>query len=51
MDTPSHDWWCQRAYRFNRDDVPNGLFTDQRWMDLVPALFDERRVCCVESHA
>ncbi|MGB2419810.1 MAG: hypothetical protein ACPH9Z_06735, partial [Luminiphilus sp.] len=33
------EWWCQRAYRFNRDDVPNGLFTDQRWMDLVPGLF------------
>ena len=34
------EWWCRRAYRFNRDDVPNGLFTDQRWMDLVPGLFD-----------
>ena len=34
------DWWCHRAYRFNRDDVPNGLFTDQRWMDLVPGLFE-----------
>ena len=33
------EWWCQRAYRFNRDDVPNGLFTDQRWIDLVPGLF------------
>ena len=33
------DWWCHRAYRFNRDDVANGLFTDQRWMDLVPGLF------------
>ena len=34
-------WWAQRAYRFNRDDVGNGLFTDQRWMDLVPGLFDD----------
>ena len=34
------DWWCHRAYRFNRDDVANGLFTDQRWMDLVPGLFE-----------
>lgn len=33
-------WWSQRAYRFNRDDVANGLFTDQRWMDLVPGLFE-----------
>jgi hypothetical protein len=42
-------WWCQRAYRFNRDDVPNGLFTDQRWMDLVPALFESVGVLR-ESH-
>ena len=35
------DWWCRRAYRFNRDDVPNGLFTDQRWMDLVPGMFED----------
>ena len=25
---------------FCRDDIPNGLFTDQRWIDLAPALFD-----------
>ncbi|PID40035.1 MAG: hypothetical protein CR984_05295 [Proteobacteria bacterium] len=22
------------------DDIPNGLFTDQRWIDLAPAFFD-----------
>lgn len=33
-------WWADRVYHFCRDDIPNGLFTDQRWIDLAPALFD-----------
>lgn len=32
-------WWAERIYYFCRDDIPNGLFTDQRWIDLAPALF------------
>lgn len=34
-------WWRERCYRLCIDDIPNGLFTDQRWIDLVPALFPE----------
>jgi len=34
-------WWGERLYPFCRDDIPNGLFTDQRWVDLAPALFPE----------
>jgi hypothetical protein len=33
------DWWAHRVYHFCRADIPNGLFTDQRWIDLVPAFF------------
>lgn len=33
------DWWSKRTYHFCRADIPNGLFTDQRWIDLVPAFF------------
>lgn len=33
-------WWKDRLLEFCFDDVPNGLFTDQRWCDHVPALFD-----------
>jgi hypothetical protein len=33
------DWWGKRLYHFCRADIPNGLFTDQRWIDLVPAFF------------
>lgn len=33
------DWWSKRIYHFCREDISNGLFTDQRWIDLVPAFF------------
>jgi len=32
-------WWAERLRLFCRDDIPSGLFTDQRWCDLAPALF------------
>ena len=32
-------WWANRLRLFCRDDIPNGLFTDQRWCDLAPAFF------------
>jgi hypothetical protein len=34
-------WWRERCYKWCIADIPNGLFTDQRWIDLVPALFAE----------
>jgi hypothetical protein len=33
-------WWRDRLHEFCFDDVPNGLFTDQRWCDHVPVFFD-----------
>lgn len=32
-------WWRDRLRDFCRADIPGGLFTDQRWVDLAPALF------------
>lgn len=32
-------WWRDRLLDFCFDDVPNGLFTDQRWCDHVPSFF------------
>ena len=32
-------WWRDRLLQFCFDDIPNGLFTDQRWCDLAPAFF------------
>lgn len=32
-------WWEQRLEDGCRIDVPKGLFTDQKWIDLVPSLF------------
>ncbi|ADV60613.1 hypothetical protein Isop_0016 [Isosphaera pallida ATCC 43644] len=33
-------WWADRLRLFCHDDIPRGLFTDQRWVDLAPAFFD-----------
>lgn len=38
------DWWSQRCYHFCRDAIPHGLFTDQRWIDLAPALFPNVKI-------
>src|SRR5580704_3412311 len=35
------NWWRDRLTYFCHDDIPRGLFTDQRWIDLVPAYFDD----------
>jgi len=32
-------WWAERLRHFCRNDIPNGLFTDQRWCDLAPCFF------------
>lgn len=34
------DWWTERLYLFCYDDIQRGIFTDQKWMDLVPCFFD-----------
>jgi hypothetical protein len=35
------DWWAERLKEFCYDDIPYGLFTDQRWCDLAPIFFDK----------
>ena len=37
-------WWMERLDRYCFDDREFGLFTDQRWMDLVPAVFNGVRI-------
>lgn len=37
-------WWNDRLLDWCYDDMPNGLFVDQRWCDHVPALFDKVRI-------
>lgn len=37
-------WWRDRLAEFCFDDIPNGLFTDQRWCDLAPAFFPGVRI-------
>ena len=37
-------WWQDRLYHFCYDDIPRGLFTDQRWADLAPAYFPDCKI-------
>lgn len=37
-------WWAQRLIDHCRDDIPGGLFTDQRWADHIPAMFEGVRI-------
>lgn len=37
-------WWNERLLDYCYDDIPNGLFVDQRWCDHAPALFDRVKV-------
>lgn len=37
-------WWAERLLHHCRDDIPGGLFTDQRWADHMPAMFDGVRI-------
>lgn len=33
-------WWRDRLINYCYDDISNGLFTDQKWGDIVPCMFD-----------
>lgn len=37
-------WWAERTYRYCREDVAHGVYTDQRWIDFVPAFFDRVKI-------
>jgi len=43
-------WWASRLYHFCRCEIHNGLFTDQRWIDLAPAFFDGVALCKSPRH-
>jgi len=34
-------WWEQRLAKYCHDDLPGGLFTDQKWVNLAPCFFDD----------
>lgn len=39
------EWWAARLRDFCRDDPDLGLFTDQKWGDLVPVFFPSTHIC------
>lgn len=38
------EWWSARLQYLCRDDSKSGLFTDQKWCDLVPAFFADYKI-------
>ena len=34
------DWWAKRLSQYCYDDIPHGIFTDQKWIDLAPCFFN-----------
>ena len=38
------DWWSDKLSQLCINDIPNGYFVDQKWMDLVPSLFNQVKV-------
>lgn len=37
-------WWAERLSKYCHDDLPTGLFTDQKWVNLAPCFFDGVKV-------
>lgn len=38
-------WWQVHVTKHGRNDPDNGMCGDQRWLDLVPVLFDKAKIC------
>lgn len=38
------NWWSIRLRDFCLDDIPNGMFTDQKWCDAVPSYFSNYKI-------
>ena len=38
------DWWEERCLRLGFQDLRDGLFVDQKWVDLAPCLFDKLHI-------
>ena len=37
-------WWQDKLMRDCVVDIPRGLFTDQKWIDLIPGIFERVRI-------
>ena len=38
------EWWMTKLYRDCIVDIPQGLFVDQKWIDLVPGFFPDHKI-------
>lgn len=37
-------WWMTKLHKDCVVDIPNGLFVDQKWIDLVPGFFPDHKI-------
>ncbi|MGL4687023.1 MAG: hypothetical protein ACRCVY_09760 [Commensalibacter sp.] len=44
------EWWRDRLLQFCYEDVPNGIFTDQKWADHVPVFFPNMGIVFDEGY-
>lgn len=44
------EWWDERLLTDCRIDISRGLFVDQKWIDLVPGLFDSTTILRDQSY-
>jgi hypothetical protein len=38
-------WWQSKTLKFGRNDPNKGMCGDQKWLDLVPILFEDVKIC------
>jgi len=38
------NWWMTKLYRDCIVDIANGLFVDQKWIDLIPGFFPDHKI-------
>lgn len=43
-------WWQDRLAEFSYEEAQKGIYTDQRWCDLVPAFFEEVKILRDPGH-
>lgn len=41
------NWWESRLMRYCYEDIPSGIFTDQKWCDMAPAYFS--KLCIIRD--
>lgn len=44
------NWWSERLVKYSNIDFDKGLFTDQKWCNIAPYIFDKVYVLCNRAY-